>query len=161
MSQKDPIDRKLTLPLALEMLVTDGLIEQAQADALTAARRGHRQDVHPLSVIADQNWRTLTLPNKLLHVEALTEWMAKRTGLDYFHIDPLKIDFTSITDIMSSDYAARFGIMPVLVTPTEVVIATSEPYLREWESVIKPMLRKEIRRVVASPADISRYLVEI
>ena len=117
MSQKDPIDRKLTLPLVLEMLVTDGLIEQAQADALAAARRGHRQDVHPLSVIADQNWRTLTLPNKLLHVEALTEWMAKRTGLDYFHIDPLKIDFTSITDIMSSDYAARFGIMPVLVTP--------------------------------------------
>ena len=160
MSQQDLKDRKLTLPLVLEMLLTDGLIEQAQADTLTAARRGHRHDVHPLTVIADQNWRTLTLPTKLLHVEALTEWMAKRTGLDYFHIDPLKIDFTSVTDIMSSDYAARFGIMPVLVTPTEVVIATSEPYLREWESVIKPMLRKDIRRVVASPADISRYLVE-
>ena len=62
MSQKDPIDRKLTLPLVLEMLVTDGLIEQAQADALTAARRGHRQDVHPLSVIADQTGVRLHYP---------------------------------------------------------------------------------------------------
>jgi len=31
--------------------------------------------------------------------------MALRTGLGYFHIDPLKIDFTTVTDIMSSDYA--------------------------------------------------------
>jgi general secretion pathway protein E len=153
-------EHKLTLAEVLGMLVTDGLIEQSQADALIAARRGHRNDTHPLTMIADQNWRNSSPPNKLLHIEALTEWMAQRTGLGYFHIDPLKIDFTSVTDIMSSDYAARFGILPVQVTANEVVIATSEPFLREWENVIKPILRKDIRRVVASPADISRYLVE-
>jgi general secretion pathway protein E len=160
MTQKEMKERKLTLLIVLDMLVADSMIEQTQADALVAARRGHRHDIHPLTVVAEQNWRAISPPNKLLHVEALTEWMAQRTGLEYFHIDPLKIDFTSVTDIMSSDYAARFGILPVQVTATEVVIATSEPYLREWESVIKPMLRKEIRRVVASPADISRYLIE-
>ena len=142
------------------MLLADGMIEQAQHDALIAARRGQRHDSHPLVLVAEQNWKSLTPPNKAMHLEALTEWMAQRTGLEYFHIDPLKIDFTTVTDIMSSDYAARFGILPVQVTASEVVIATSEPFLREWEKVLKPILRKDIRRVVATPSDISRYLVE-
>jgi general secretion pathway protein E len=33
---------------------------------------------------------------------------------------------------MSSAYAARFGILPVQVTTREVVIATAEPFVREW-----------------------------
>jgi len=160
MAQINTSEHKLTLAEVLGMLVSDGLIGQSQADSLIAARRGQRHDSHPLVIIADQNWRSLLPPNKLLHVETLTEWLAKQSGLGYFHIDPLKIDFTGVTDIMSSDYAARFGILPVQVSANEVVIATSEPFLREWENVIKPILRKEIRRVVASPADISRYLVE-
>ena len=160
MNQIDTIEHKLTLAEVLGMLVVDGMIEQAQADTLLAARRGQRHDTHPLLLVAEQNWKSHTPPNKLLHLDALTEWMALRTGLGYFHIDPLKIDFTTVTDIMSSDYATRFGILPVQVTATEVVIATSEPFLREWEKVLKPILRKEIRRVIATPSDISRYLVE-
>ncbi|MFA6901984.1 MAG: GspE/PulE family protein [Gallionellaceae bacterium] len=160
MNQLDTREHKLTLAEVLGMLISDGMLEQSQADALIAARRGQRHDSHPLTLIADQNWRSAAPPNKHLHVEALAEWLAHRTGLGYFHIDPLKIDFTTVTDIMSSDYAARFGILPVQVNASEVVIATSEPFLREWENVIKPILRKDIRRVVASPADISRYLVE-
>ena len=160
MNQNDTREHKLTLTEVLGMLVADGMVEQAQADALIAARRGQRHDSHPLVLVAEQNWKSHSPPNKLLHLEALAEWMAQRTGLGYFHIDPLKIDFTTVTDIMSSDYAARFGILPVQVNATEVVIATSEPFLREWEKVLKPILRKDIRRVVATPTDISRYLVE-
>jgi general secretion pathway protein E len=160
MNQNDTSEHKLMLAEVLGMLVADGMIEQPQADALTAARRGQRHDSHPLLLVAEQNWKSHTPPNRLLHLEALTEWMALRTGLGYFHIDPLKIDFTTVTDIMSSDYAARFGILPVQVSANEVVIATSEPFLREWEKVLKPILRKDIRRVVATPTDISRYLVE-
>jgi len=160
MNRHDKTEHKLTLAEVLDMLLADGMIEQAQHDALIAARRGQRHDSHPLLLVAEQNWKSLTPPNKAMHLEALTEWMAQRTGLEYFHIDPLKIDFTTVTDIMSSDYAARFGILPVQVTASEVVIATSEPFLREWEKVLKPILRKDIRRVVATPSDISRYLVE-
>jgi general secretion pathway protein E len=160
MNRHDKTEHKLTLAEVLDMLLADGMIEQAQHDALITARRGQRHDSHPLVLVAEQNWKSLTPPNKAMHLEALTEWMAQRTGLEYFHIDPLKIDFTTVTDIMSSDYAARFGILPVQVTASEVVIATSEPFLREWEKVLKPILRKDIRRVVATPTDISRYLVE-
>ena len=96
----------------------------------------------------------------MLNLDGLSEWLAGKCGLEYLHIDPLKIDFTGVTDIMSSAYAARFGILPVQVSTREVVIATAEPFVREWESELKPILRKEIRRVMANPDDISRYLVE-
>ena len=61
---------------------------------------------------------------------------------------------------MSSAYAGRFGILPVQVTTREIVIATAEPFVREWVAELQPILRKEIRRVLANPDDISRYLVE-
>jgi general secretion pathway protein E len=160
MNQNDTSEHKLMLAEVLGMLVADGMIEQSHADALIAARRGQRHDSHPLVLVAEQNWKSLAPPNKLMHLEALTEWMAQRTGLGYFHIDPLKIDFTTVTDIMSSDYAARFGILPVQASATEIVIATAEPFLREWEKVLQHTQRKEIRRVISTPDDISRYLVE-
>ena len=61
---------------------------------------------------------------------------------------------------MSSAYATRFGVLPVQVTAREVLVATTEPYLREWEKELAPILKKSIRRVVANPVDVARYLVE-
>ncbi len=142
------------------MLVSDGMVSKEDAEALKIERRLHGGNTHPLILIGDQKWRSLLPPAKLLSVETLSEWMAERTGLGYMHIDPLKIDFTGVADVMSSAYAGRFGILPVQVTSREVVIATAEPFMREWENELKPILRKEIRRVLANPEDISRYLVE-
>jgi general secretion pathway protein E len=48
----------------------------------------------------------------------------------------------------------------VEVNSREAVIATCEPYLKDWEKELKQMLRLEIRRVIANPLDISRYQVE-
>ena len=160
MTESKHSEHRLTLPELLDMLVEDGMVSRGDADALRAERRMHGGGGHPLSIIADQKWRTPAPAAKLLHLEALSEWLAGRVGLDYLHIDPLKIDFTGVADVMSSTYAARFAILPVQINSKEVVIATAEPFLREWEKELKQILRKEIRRVVANPADISRYLVE-
>jgi general secretion pathway protein E len=153
-------EHKLTLPEVLGMLVIDGMVSQSAADALLADQRLRRHTGHPFTIISAQNWKSQQTPNHVLNADTLAEWMAKRTGLEYFHIDPLKIDFTGLTDIMSNEYAARFGILPVQLTKTEVVIATSEPFLRDWESVIRQLTRREVRRVISAPEDINRYLVE-
>ena len=44
-------------------------------------------------------------------------------------IDPLKVDFTAVTEVMSSAYATRFGILPIKVTTREVLVATTQPFL--------------------------------
>ena len=153
-------EHRLTVSEVLDWLVADGLADAEAAEALKRERRLAGGREHPLVVIADQQWRTTRPVERLLTLELLTEWLAKRTGMDYMHIDPLKIDFTGVADVMSSAYAGRFGILPVLVNSREVVIATAEPFVREWVAELEPILRKPIRRVIANPDDIARYLVE-
>ncbi|MBP5987948.1 MAG: Flp pilus assembly complex ATPase component TadA [Azonexus sp.] len=160
MNDRNIGEHRLALTEVLDWLIEDGLVDREVAEALRAERRLHGGKTHPLIVLADQKWRSAKPPAVLLSLEMLTEWLAGRTGLDYQHIDPLKIDFTGVAEVMSSAYAARFGILPVQVTTREVVIATAEPFVREWVEELQPILRKNIRRVMANPEDIGRYLVE-
>ena len=151
---------RLTLPDIVDALLADGLVPADVAAQFKKERRYFKGDIHPLVAIADQRWKSALPPNRTLDLDALTQWLAQWSGLDYFHIDPLKINFTAVTDVMSSAYATRFRILPVEVKPHEVVIATAEPFDRTWEGELKPILRKEIRRVIANPEDIARYQVE-
>ena len=151
---------RLSLREVLDALVVDGLVTRDQADALAAERRTARAGVHPLMIVADRKWHSVKAPSKLLHLDFLTEWFAGKVGLPHFHIDPLKIDFAKVTGIMSAAYAERFRILAVEVSSREAVIATAEPYQREWEEELGRIHKLEIRRVFANPADISRYIVE-
>jgi general secretion pathway protein E len=153
-------EHKLKLAEVLHWMTEDGLISREDSDALIAERKLHRLEQHPLLLIAERNFHAALPPNKVLTLEALTEWLAKKVGMEYLHIDPLKVDFSSVTDLMSNDYAGRFCILPLQVTATEVVVATAEPFLREWEKVVTHISRKEVRRVISSPHDITRYLAE-
>jgi general secretion pathway protein E len=76
------------------------------------------------------------------------------------HVDPLKIDFAAVTEMMSSAYATRVRILPVGLNTKEAIVATAEPRLRDWEPELARMLKREIKRVIANPVDIERYQVE-
>jgi len=153
-------DRPLTLAQVVADLIADKLVPQEEAEKLVANRRYSKSDAHPLVVIADQKWKDPNNPRKLLGLEALTQWLAEKSGLPYLHIDPFKIDFTTVTKVMSNAYAARFKILPVSVTTREATIATAEPWVRSWEDSLKQVLRLDIKRVVANPIDIQGYIVE-
>src|SRR4051812_19054183 len=134
-------EHRLTLSEVLDALVTGGHADRAESDKLIADRRMHRGDHHPLVVIGDQKWRSRQPSNKLMTLDWLTDWLAGETGMEYFHIDPLKINFSAVTEVMSSHYAARFKVLPVEVTTREAVIASCEPYVAEWEKELKQVLR--------------------
>jgi len=153
-------ERRLTLTEVIDWLVEDRLVDAESAEKLRRERRYYRGSSHPLVIVADQKWKSALPPHRPLTLEPLTEWLARRVGMQYLHIDPLKIDFTAVTEVMSSAYATRFRILPVGLTTKEAVIATAEPWERAWERELKPILKLEIRRVIASPADIERYQVE-
>jgi general secretion pathway protein E len=154
-------ERRLTVAEVVNALIDDGMVAREEAQRLVADRRAHRAgSVHPLLVAADQKWRSARPPHKPLTLEALTEWYAPKTGLPYFHIDPLKINFAGVTDLMSSAYAERYKILPVEVRSKEAIIATAEPFVREWEPELQRIHRIEIKRVFANPLDIQRYIVE-
>ncbi len=156
----NPKDQRLSLAQVLQWLRADGLIAAEQADALHSDAARARADTHPLVVIADAKLKAASAPHRLLTLDVLSEWLAAKVGLPYARIDPLKVDFSRIADLMSVSYATRFRILPIEIKTNEVVIATSEPYLVEWLPEMQRMWRRDVRRVFANPNDVTRYIAE-
>jgi general secretion pathway protein E len=151
------VDRKLALKELLEWLVADGHVAREDAARLLADHARARAGKHPITIIAEARLRSTVTATSTLGAESLTAWLGARTHVPFFHIDPLKIDLRAVTDVMSSEYAQRRGILPVGVSGKEVTIATCEPFVRGWEKELADMLRLTVKRVLANPADIERY----
>jgi general secretion pathway protein E len=143
----------------VEWLSHDGVISTDEARR-TVARCSQAESVqHPLVRLAAVAMERAS-DGKPLDIEALTQWLAGRTGLDYLRIDPLKVDVGKVADTMSAAYAERHRVLPVQVTGSEVVVATSEPFLTDWVAEVERQSRRTVRRVLASPGDIHRYTAE-
>ncbi|WP_334108323.1 GspE/PulE family protein [Methylobacillus sp.] len=156
-----PAPGRLSLGDTLRMLVNDGLVHKLQAEQLFKDRRLDSSNLHPLIIVSEQKWKNLQNPSKTLTLEALTAWLAKRVTLEHFHIDPLKLDFGAIAQVISKAYAERLKIMPVRVSGQEAIIATAEPFFTEWIPDLERILKLNIRLVIANPREISRYLPEV
>ena len=152
---------RLSLGDALRMLVNDGIVDKLHAEKLYKDRKLDSSKLHPLVVIGEQKWKSLKSPHKTITVEMLTTWLAHRAGLEYYHIDPLKLDFGSAAQLVSKGYAERLRIMPISAKNGEAVIATTEPYSTDWIPDLERMLKMKIKLVVANPLEINRYLPEI
>lgn len=151
-------------------LVHDGRLEQEAAEKYLSQPRGARSIrnhsstgatalPHPLEALATAELTDLR-DQRTLTLDRLTAWLAEKAGLPQFHIDPLKINAGEVSEVMSFPFAQRHSILAVEVSDTAVTIATHEPFVESWKENLKHVLRKEIRVVVASPADIKRFTIE-
>jgi general secretion pathway protein E len=114
---------------------------------------------HPIVRLASVSM-TRAADGKPLDADALTEWLAQRVGLPFLRIDPLKADVGKVGELMTATYAERHRILPVQVTPSDVTVATSEPFVTDWMPQVERQARRNVRRVLANPQDIQRYTVE-
>ena len=157
----DALSGRLTLSHLLSDLLQDGLLDADNARLLTALSKAPEQrKKHPISLIAERGWSLPGQPERRLSQDYLAEWLARKVGLPYLRIDPLKIDVASVTSVVSHAYASRFNILPVQVDDQAIVFATADPFDAEWEEELGKILRQRLERVIASPADIQRYLAE-
>ena len=143
-------------------LLADGMVRKSEVNTLYAHSQAIMKNspMHPLCAVAHGKLLSAQPPHKLLTLDALCEWMAHRHQLPFIRIDPLRIDFTKVADVMSASYAARFHILPVELTPDMLVVATSDPNATEWEAEIARLSRRAIRRVIANPLDIAQYTTQ-
>ncbi len=153
--------RPLDLQQIFTWLMADGVIDKANAKAAynqaQALLKNAGIATHPLTAVAQCKLQSALAPHKPLTLDWLSEWVASKAQLPFFRIDPLKIDFTRVADVMSATYAARFNILPVELTLTEVVVATAEPFITEWEAEIAKITRRSVKLVMANPLDIAQY----
>ena len=155
-----PVGR-IKLGDVLRMLINDGVLEKTQAEKLYKDRRLDSSNLHPLVVIGEQKWKSLKPPHNTVTLEWLSSWLAAQAGLNYYHIDPLKLDLGDAAQIVSKAYAERLKIMPISVKNGEAVIATSEPFNTDWIADLERVLKMKIKLVMANPLELSRYLPEM
>jgi general secretion pathway protein E len=148
-------------PLDLYSLVTElhasGRLADADCERLARLGIGN---VHPLVFLAEQKLPDPSRPGKTLDMEALLHWLGERTGQAVYAIDPLNINVSAVSEVMSRAFAQRHRILAVSVSEDEVVVASAEPWIRVWERNLEHVLRKRIRRVLADPRDIIRHTAE-
>ncbi|MCP4127298.1 MAG: type II/IV secretion system protein [Gammaproteobacteria bacterium] len=120
----------------------------------------NKKDLHPLEIISNHQWVNKSNPNQVLSIDFLTDWLAQESGLPRYHFDPLKMNVGSCTSLMSYAYAARYNILPVRVTDTEVTIAVTDPYNNEWLEEIRRIVDRPITLALANPTELKSYLLE-
>ena len=154
---------RLEWRVLLRWLREDGLIDSEQVQRTEQRFAAGDSSLHPLVRLAHAGLTRTSNDahnGKPLELDALTEWLAGRAGMDYLRIDPLKVDVGRVSDIMSVAYAEAKRCLPVQFGMTEVTIATSEPFDTSWLAQIESHARKPIKLVVANPQDITRYTTE-
>src|SRR5260370_39390073 len=85
-------ENRLTLAEVLEELVEEKMVDAEAAAKVKKERRYYRGTLHPLVIVAEQKWKK---GSSLLTLDALSEWLAQRGGLEYLPIDPPKIHLTA------------------------------------------------------------------
>ncbi|HEY3488236.1 MAG TPA: ATPase, T2SS/T4P/T4SS family, partial [Gammaproteobacteria bacterium] len=154
-------DNRIDIKVMLTALEAEGLLAKDKASLMrNVIRPEDLQDRSAVELLASKNLPHAKETNKKLNLPFLCEWLAQKTGLEYFTIDPLKVDVTAITAVMSYAYAQRFGILPVKVTNNEILVATVEPFRKDWMTEIARIANKPIALTIADPEDIRRYQVE-
>jgi general secretion pathway protein E len=154
--------RTLDLQAIFSWLLADGIVTKTSVKAAFAQAQGILRNatgsMHPLTAVAQCKLISALPPHRMMTLDLLTEWCAAKVGLPFIRIDPLKIDFTTVADVMTASYAARFNILPVELTPTTLVVATADPFVTEWEGEIAKISRRKVELVVANPLDIAQYI---
>lgn len=143
----------------VQWLQHDGLITAPEAQRIVARCSLAQSAQHPLERLLSVSVRRAE-DAQPLEMEALVQWLAQRAGLDYLRIDPLAVEVGKIAQVMGAAYAQRHHILPVQLGPTQITVATSQPFMTEWVAEVERQSRRSVRRVVANPQDIRRYTAE-
>ena len=143
----------------VQWLQADGVITAEEAQRTVARCSQAESTQHPLVRLANVGMARAS-DGRALDIEELTQYLATRSGLAYLRIDPLRVDAGRVGEIMSASYAERHKVLPVQVSPQEVVVATAEPFIDDWVAEVERQSRRSVRRVMANPQDITRYMGE-
>ena len=144
-----PAPKTLDLQTIFSWLLADGIVEKSTVKPHFAQAQGILKNavgsMHPLTAVAQCKIVSARAPHRLLTLDVLGEWCAGKVGLPFLRIDPLKIDFTKVADVMSAGYAARFNILPVELKPGALVVATSDPFHTEWQDEIARLCKLSMK----------------
>ena len=146
----------------LEQLQKDGRInERDKLLVQTTHRQKEQLKWHPLQWIANFNLKDQLNAGQTLTLNRLCLWLAEKSQVPLFVIDPLKADVAVLTGVMSQEFAVRNHILAVEVHADRILIGTDQPFSLEWKNNLERSLSpKKVEPVLLNPEQLRRYLVE-
>jgi general secretion pathway protein E len=142
----------------LKWLLDEHIILKETHDLLVRRFQVDSQTVNVLIRLGQAQIKTTK--NTVLTTEQLVEFVARRMGIEYIKIDPLKVDMAAATAIMSANFATHHKILPIEATPTYVRIAVGNVHDDTWMATLATQVKVPIKVALANPNDIERYTRE-
>src|SRR5690554_4714693 len=107
-------DKFLSVSVLVEELYKDGLLNQETYTSAKKIRRGNdEQTTHSTSQTAKQDYVNALTTGKTLNETDIIAWLAAKHRMDAYQIDPLEVDVTAVTQIMSYAFSERHQILAV------------------------------------------------
>ncbi|WP_426415741.1 GspE/PulE family protein [Aestuariirhabdus sp. LZHN29] len=154
-------EQLLDLQGVVRQLIQKNTITPEQAEEVLARPRlSNQTSLHPLEFVSGHGFVRHDGSERPLDLDYLSKWLADWAGQPLYHIDPLKVEVQKVTPLMSQAFAERHQILALEMDDETVTIASAQPFVRAWEENLRHVLRRDIKRVVANPADIRRYSAE-
>lgn len=154
-------ERTLNLSVLVGDLHRAGLLSDEDHQLAMTMRRGADEaSLHPFTLIARQQYKDARVGKQVLNEHTLVEWLAEQESMETVNIDPLEINVTAVTAVMSYAFSERHNILAVEANAEYVIVACADPYSATWMSDLEHVTRRSVKRVLAAPSDISRYRVE-
>jgi len=168
-------ERKETL---IEILSAEGLLNQEQVDLLKSKEAlqrskilksktpGMRQNIFDqsaVSMIDIIESLKITSPKssgKIITDEIIMMTVAKHLMLPFLKIDPLKLDYEIVTQIISRPYAIKHQIVPIALLNNTLTVATADPFDKEAVDWIERGTGYKIEVAVTTKSDIMKIITE-
>jgi len=169
------MERKETL---LEILSAEGLLNQEQIELLkskealqrskilkskTPGMRQNILDQSAVSMIDIIESLKITSPKssgKIITDEIIMMTVAKHLMLPFLKIDPLKLDYEIVTQIISRPYAIKHQIIPIALLNNTLTVATADPFDKEAVDWIERGTGYKIEVAVTTKSDIMKIITE-
>ena len=86
--------------------------------------------------------------------------VARHFNLPFLKIDPLKLDYEVVTQIISRPYAIKHQIVPIALSNNTLTVATSDPFDTEAIDWLERGTGHKVEVVVTTKADIMKIITE-
>ena len=160
---------ELTVGYLGDLLRQAGFIDdqqRAELDALDRQTRrvtgkGRGEDApSPFKTVAALNLQDATGQGTRIDDFLLARLVAEDAELEFFKIDPLKLDIEFVESKISRPFAKKHKLIPVHVRDAKIIVAVVNPFDAASIEAYRPIAGQELRLVVSSETDVMSVINE-
>jgi len=169
---------KMTIDYLLEVLVSQGLITQAQAAEIKKASPGQERKLARLRArgsdrLGDQEeplgavdlLASLGLPlpgltDQTINEEVIMKAVAQNVNLPYRKIDPLDLDLDVVTKTLPRSFALKHLVVPIGIVGRTLEVAVCDPFDQMVLEDIRRVSEYQIAPVISTKTDIRKTISE-